>query len=156
MKRFFAAFIAVIMMSVTVSAAQVKVNDKPIDAEAVIVEGRTLVPVRGVFEELGYTVEYDADTKTAVLTKGSSSVVMTAGEASFTANGESITPEVPQQIINSRFMLPLRAVGEALGAEVDWDAQTKTASVKAKTGLKIGGTQTFPVEEAPVNEIELD
>ena len=54
---------------------------------------------------------------------------MTNGEKSFTLNDEVVTPDVPQQIVEGRFMLPLRAVGEAIGAEVHWDAATKTASL---------------------------
>ena len=163
MKKFVITTAAVLMMCMPAAAAQVNVNGELIDAQAVIVEGRTLVPVRGVFEKLGYSVEYDANTKTAVLTKGSSVVEMTAGNTYFTVNGENITPEVPQQIIDSRFMLPLRAVGEAVGAKVDWDAETKTAVIERKTGLKIADVQTFPTEsestapdDIPVNEISLD
>lgn len=114
-------------------AGTVSVNDKIIDAETVIVENRTLVPVRGVFEEMGYTVDWNAETKTATLS-GKKTVVITSGNTYFTVDGETIIPEVPQQIIDGRFMLPLRAIGEALGAEVDWDAETKTAIIKAKKG----------------------
>jgi hypothetical protein len=153
MKKFITAALAAMMMTTPVLAAQVEVNGKKIDAEAVIVDSRTLVPVRGVFEELGYTVSYDADTKTATLTKGGSVVAMTMGDAYFTVNGEQITPEVPQQIINSRFMLPLRAVSEAVGANVEWDSETKTAVIT--TGLKVVEIQNFS-ENTPINEITLD
>ena len=37
-------------------------------------------------------------------------------------------------------MLPLRAVGEALNYSVDWDAETKTASISRKTGIKVLGS----------------
>ncbi len=154
MKRFLATALAVVMMSVPATAAQVMVNDKVIDAQAVIVEGRTLVPVRGVFEEIGYTVEYDAVTKTATLTRGNSVVSMTMGNTYFTANGQTVTPEVPQQIIDSRFMLPLRAVSEAIGAEVSWDAETKTAIIKFNTGLTLVPVQDLSDEA--INEIVID
>ncbi len=155
MKKFLAAALAAVMMTTPALAAQVQVNGNVIDAQAVIVEGRTLVPVRGVFEQLGYTVEYDNVTKTATLTRGSSVVSMTMGNTYFTVNGKQITPEVPQQIIDSRFMLPLRAVSEAIGAKVDWDAETKTAIIEYKTGLTVVEIQDFS-SDAPINEITID
>lgn len=65
---------------------------------------------------------------------------MTYGNEYFTVNDENITPDVPQTIIDGRFMLPLRAVGEALNYSVDWDAETKTASISRKTGIKVLGS----------------
>jgi hypothetical protein len=75
------------------------------------------------------------------------------GDTYFTVDGKEITPEVPQQIIDSRFMLPLRAVSEAIGANVEWDSETKTAVIT--TGLKIVEVQDFS-ENTPINEITLD
>ena len=48
----------------------VVVDKTPVEQKGVIVDNRTLVPVRGVFEKMGYTAEYDAETKTATLKKG--------------------------------------------------------------------------------------
>ncbi|MBR6400212.1 MAG: copper amine oxidase N-terminal domain-containing protein [Firmicutes bacterium] len=161
MKKMLCAAMAAAMVmgtcaSVFADGIGVSVNDNLIEAQGVIVESRTLVPVRGVFEELGYSVDWDAETKTATLT-GEKTVVIQSGGTTFTVDGEEITPEVPQQIIEDRFMLPLRAIGEAVGAAVDWDAETKTviittdgAEVVEDTteettehtgGLKIGGVQ---------------
>lgn len=146
MKKTILTMAAMLAMTSAVFAADgvnVQVNGKLIDTQGTIVESRTLVPVRGVFEELGYTVNYDADTKTATLVRGSSKVEMQNGRETFTVNGEEVTPEVPQQIINDRFMLPLRAVGEAIGAEVNWDGDTKTASINKKRGLTVVETQVL-------------
>ncbi len=141
MKKFLSVIAASLIMAANVFASggvNVTVNGIPVDMEGVIVDGRTMVPVRGVFEKLGYTVEWDNETKTATLTKGENQVVMTNGESYFTYNGTQITPDVPQQIIDGRFMLPLRAVGESLNANVSWDGETKTAAIQLG-GLKIGG-----------------
>lgn len=141
MKKFLSVIAASLIMAANVFAlggVNVTVNGIPVDMEGVIVDGRTMIPVRGVFEKLGYTVEWDNETKTATLTKGKNQVVMTNGESYFTYNGTQITPDVPQQIIDGRFMLPLRAVGESLNANVSWDGETKTAAIQLG-GLKIGG-----------------
>ena len=149
MKKIFCAAVAAVVtvcsgVCVFADGIGVEVNGNTIDAQGVIVESRTLVPVRGVFEELGYTVEWDADTKTATLS-GEKTVVIQSGSSVFTVDGNEVTPEVPQQIIDGRFMLPLRAVGEAVGAEVEWNGDTKTVVItkgeREHTGLKVGGTQ---------------
>lgn len=106
-------------------------NGNEVADKGIIIDGRTMVPVRGVFEYLGYNVEWDSNTKTAILTNNEEETVITLtnGENTFTVNDKEITPDVPQQIVNSRFLLPLRAIGEASGKAVDWDADTKTAYI---------------------------
>lgn len=151
MKKLIALFIATISMSVNAYAVTVQVNNEPIDTEAVIVEDRTLVPVRGVFEAIGYQVSWDAATKTATLTNGETTVVITSGKTTFTVDDMEITPEVPQQIINDRFMLPLRAVGEALGASFTWDGATKVVNIKVG-GLKVADSVDF--ENGVVMDLE--
>lgn len=121
----------------------VVVNENPIEAKGTIIDSTTLVPVRGVFEELGYEVSYDEQTKTATLENSSYTVKMTSGDTVIYVNDEAVTPAVPQQIIDGRFMLPLRTVAEAIGADVDWDGETKTASVTKRQGLIVAGVQTF-------------
>lgn len=138
MKRYIiTALTAAMMLAMPAIAAEgdsvtVYSNGNLVADKGIIVEGRTLVPVRGVFEYMGYDVEWDNDTKTATLTSSDNETVITLtnGKTTFTVNDTYITPDVPQQIIDSRFMLPLRAVGEAVNAEVDWDAESKTAYIE--------------------------
>ena len=135
MKRFFALSAAVLALCVPVFAendVNVVVNGNAVDMKGVILENRTMVPVRGVMEELGYTVDWDADTKTATLKNDVNTVKITAGESVFYLNDTAVTPDVPQTIIEGRFMLPLRAVSEAVGAKVDWDSNTKTAVISTE------------------------
>lgn len=95
----------------------------------VISEGRTLIPLRGVFDKLGYTIQWDGDVKTAYLTKGDDTISITIGEAEYRLNGESCSLDVPAQIINGSTMIPMRAVAEATGASVLWDNDTKIATI---------------------------
>ena len=135
MKRFFALSAAVLALCVPVFAendVNVVVNGNAVDMKGVILENRTMVPVRGVMEELGYTVDWDADTKTATLKNDVNTVKITAGESVFYLNDTAVTPDVPQTIIEGRFMLPLRAVSEAVGAKVDWDGESKTAVISTE------------------------
>jgi len=110
---------------VTINGSQVNFSDQG----PTIVDGRTLVPVRGVFEELGFEVNWEQDTQTAKLTRNGYEVTLTIGSASFTTNGESHTLDVPAQIIGGRTMLPIRAVLESVGYSVNWIEATNTVSI---------------------------
>ena len=78
----------------------------------IIMDGRTLVPVRGVFETLGFEVNWNPDTRQVTLTGADDIVVITVDSATFIANDIVYYLDVPAQIINGRTMLPIRAVLE--------------------------------------------
>lgn len=103
--------------------------------QPVVIDGRTLIPLRGVFENLGYSVAWDANTKTATLSNGTYNVVMQAGSNTFEVNSKSFDLDVPAQIINNSMMIPLRAVGEGTGVNVNWDTNTKTAEITSSDKL---------------------
>lgn len=99
------------------------------DVAPVIEDGRTLVPLRGIFEAMGASVEWDSDTQTATAVKDSTTVVVGIGSVSPTVNGIAQTIDVPAKIINGRTFAPLRFVCEAFGGTVAWDTATGTAIV---------------------------
>jgi len=99
------------------------------DQPPVIQNGRTLVPVRAVFEALLVDVEWDNATQTVTASKGSLVVKLTIGSNIMTRNNAPITLDVPAQVINGRTLIPLRAAAEAFQAEVIWDAATQTAHI---------------------------
>ena len=94
--------------------------------EPTVINNRTMVPLRGIFENLGYSIEWDADTKTATLKKDNKSISIQTGADSFSVNGVGKKLDVPAQILNGSLMLPLRAIGEAAGLSVVWDSNSKT------------------------------
>lgn len=60
-----------------------------------------------------------------------SGVAMAAQSIQILVNGTPIKSDVPAQIVGGRTMVPLRAVGEALGADVQWDNATRSVIIKA-------------------------
>lgn len=137
MKKFIALSLTALMFCQSVFAADISVrlNGENIEFQTqspVITEGRTLIPLRGVFEKLGYEITWDASEKSALFTSGDTVVKVTVNSPEFTLNGEAMALDVPAQIINGSMMLPLRAIGEAAGLEVDWDSDTKTVDLKSE------------------------
>jgi len=109
---------------------------KTFDQMPVIVEGRTLVPMRGIFEALGMEVNWDDLSKTAIGKKDGKEIKITIGSTTAYVNGEAKTLDVGAQIINSRTMVPVRFISESLGAKVDWDGDLKTVYIQLATVLR--------------------
>ena len=114
------------------SEVNVTINNAPVyfaDQGPVIVGDRVLVPVRGVFEALGFRVDWHQPTMTATLTRYDYVVVISVGSLAFTTNDERLPLDVPAQIIEGRTLLPIRAVLESVGYDVNWIGSTNTVSI---------------------------
>lgn len=96
---------------------------------AILYEGSTLVPMRGVFEALEAKIEWDNPTRTVTATKGDTTIVLTIGNNYAHVNGQKVALAKEALIVNGSTMVPLRFVAEALGAKVGWDAPTYTAII---------------------------
>lgn len=104
-------------------------NKLNFEVAPIIENGRTLVPLRAIFEAMGATVDWNDATKTVIATKGNTSVVLTIGSTQPTVNGSVWPLDVPAKIVQDRTMAPLRFVGEAFGGKVDWNEATRTISM---------------------------
>lgn len=109
------------------------------------INGRTMVPVRGIFEALGATVEWNATTKQVIATKGNDKVTLTLDSATAYINGEAKTLESPAISYNGSTLVPARFVAEAFGATVTWDNATKTVNIVSETKP----TETVPTSAQP-------
>ena len=116
---------------VTVNGALLGFDQPPI-----IENGRTLVPMRAIFEALGCKVEYYAGEEQYVFaTKGLDTISLVIGSDMMFLNSETEIPlDVPARIENSRTLIPLRAVSEALGANVKWDEAERAVIIESKQG----------------------
>lgn len=87
----------------------------------VIENGRTLVPLRAIFETMGATVGWNDATRTVTATRGSDTIQLTLGDKILYKNGKAVmTMDVPAKSLNGRTVVPARAVAEAFGAQVGW------------------------------------
>jgi hypothetical protein len=133
---------------------RVLVNNEQIHFQEVlpvIRDSRVLIPLRGVFEKLGFDIQWDADANTATLVKGELNITLAIGDEAITANGERKVYDVPLQIIQDRFLVPLRAISELSGAMVDWIDEDKTVIISTDEGAVVVVTVTptpTPVVEA--------
>ena len=102
------------------------------DQVPVIENGRTLVPLRAIFEKIGATVEWDGNTQTVKATKGDTSISLTINNTTAYKNGQPITLDVPAKILNGRTLVPVRFVADCFGVDVQWVQETQTVLLTAK------------------------
>ncbi len=125
-------------VTVTVNGEAVYFDQPPI-----ILDGRTLVPIRAVFEAMGCQVGYDGASQQVSIANGDELVVCRIGDANYekytggalTANGVF---DVVPQVINDRTLVPVRALSEAFGCDVEWKGDTQTVVINDADTVKIG------------------
>jgi len=138
------------------SASQItiEVNGKvlKIDQAPVIENGRTLVPLRAIFEALGATVSYNSETQQIIGSKDNLKLELKVGSTAAYVNGEKTRLDVPAKVIKGRTLVPLRFIGESLKADVKWDSKTQKISVNSKSQTNANQTNTSNVETVNPSE----
>jgi len=120
------------------------------EVQPVIEDGRTLVPLRAIFEAMGATVNWDSNTQTATAQKGTTSVILPIGSLNPTINGQVQQLDVPGKIVNGRTLAPLRFVGEAFGGSVGWNPTTQVVTI-----ISIPTSTTDVSEQIKVHYIDV-
>lgn len=99
------------------------------DQAPVVKDGRTLIPLRGVLETLGISVTWNAEEQSILAEKDDTTASFAIGSTTATVNGTETTLDVAPELLGGRTMVPLRAIAEVFGADVQWDGATKTVTI---------------------------
>jgi hypothetical protein len=140
----------------------VSVNGQPLNfgsVPPVSQDGRVLVPLRGVFESLGAIVDYNAATHTIDALRGETRLQLTLGSRTAVVNGNAVTLDVPAQTSLGRTLVPLRFVGEAFGAQVNWNSSLRAISIvstSAEAPLPTPTPTTTPTPEPSTTTPEIN
>ncbi len=100
------------------------------DVRPIIINGRTLVPVRVIAEQMGATVTWIERENAVVIAKANTTIRLVLNSRHATVNGISYTLDVAPVACTGRTMAPMRFVSEYLGAEVEWCDKTFAVSIK--------------------------
>ena len=104
------------------------------DQQPVIIDGRTLVPVRAVVEKLGCSVEWDSVSQTVYIKNSDmQNVPLSGDEIKVAVNNEQVYFDVLPTILNGRTLIPIRAVVEKLGCSVEWDGELQIIYIDIAT-----------------------
>ena len=180
MKKFLTALLTLMIAAglaapVALSAAEVRVSidEVAVNFEGqppVVIDGRTLVPVRAVFEALGFEVGWDEYSQMVMLWQYGyiehegedirivvTEIAITVGSPVFRINDRELPLEVPAQIINGRTMLPIRALVEAIGMDVEWREASHTVAIATEGTLEFapGAASAQIAAPAPGEQIAI-
>ncbi len=130
--------------SVSADEITVELDGNPIefDVKPEIIDGRTMVPLRKIFEEIGASVKWDNDTQTVSARKNKKTITLSIDSADLKIDKgdtdeegnpiyETITLEVPAQIVSGRTLVPARAISESFGLDVDWDEDNQKVIISS-------------------------
>ena len=132
MKRLFLFVLIAVSLSVFTNAdVSVWINDICVefDVQPQIINDRTMVPLRKIFEELGATVSWEEETETVTAVREDVEIILKIGSKVLERNGEKKELDVPAMLINDRTLVPVRAISESFGAEVNWIEETEQVHI---------------------------
>lgn len=90
---------------------------------------RTLVPFRKALETFGATVDWNNESRIATAVKGEIKVEVPIDQSYILINGVQKSNDTAAKIINGKTYLPIRAVIEAFGSDVQWDQKLNTVVI---------------------------
>ena len=99
------------------------------DVNPVIINDRTMIPVRLLTEALGASVEWIDTTRTVIVRSEEAVIKMTIGNRNYTIDGNNYVMDTEPIIVNDRTLVPIRFISEALNCDVSWDQNTQTATI---------------------------
>lgn len=104
-----------------------------LDTSPFMIEGRTMIPVRGVLEILGATISWDEETQTVIAKHAATEVRMIINQKTAYINEVAIDLDVAPILKNGHTYIPLRFISEAFDQNVSWDSEYKIVNIKEKS-----------------------
>ncbi|WP_284645693.1 stalk domain-containing protein [Paenibacillus silviterrae] len=124
----------------------IEIDGSKLTAVGLLVDGRTMVPMRAIFEKLQSEVIWDQEKQSVTATKGDTTVKLIIGDVSARVNNKTNTLDVPPMLVEGTTYVPLRFVSESLGAKVDYDANRSIALVHTAGSDATSDSHTRPNE----------
>ncbi|MEK4508485.1 copper amine oxidase N-terminal domain-containing protein [Paenibacillus sp. FSL K6-2524] len=122
------------------------------DQAAVMIQGRTMLPLRAIFEALDAKIQWNQKTQTVTAIKDDTTIVLKIGSKVATINNKAVSLDVPGKNLKGRTMVPVRFVGEALGQEVGWNSKTQTVTITSDNSNG-GNGSVNPVSYVTVKDV---
>lgn len=125
-------------------------------ADVILENSRTFVPLRFISETMGYKVDYDAKTKSITITNGTQTLGFKVGSNEYVNDGVKGLMDVKTLIRNDRTFVPLRFFGEAFSKTVGWDQASGSVYIGVKPEkFPIPKTNEYTAKEFPKFGIKL-
>lgn len=144
------------LAATVVASAQpigVTVDGKPVlftGTQPAMVNNSVLVPLRGVFEQMGAQVLWDQGKQQVTAIRGNKTIRLGIGDRLADVGGRAVTLSTPAQVKNGSTLVPLRFLSEALGAQVRWNPNNMMVAVNTGEG------RAQPIRDEPAQPARRD
>lgn len=118
--------------------------------EPPVIDGRVLVPFRGIGETLGITVKWLEKTKQVEAIDAETKVVFTINKTKVMVNNEALAINPAPTIVKNNTVLPLRFFAESYGANVQWNEKERKVIIEQKTATEEREESSSPIVKEPV------
>lgn len=127
------------------------------DVNPYIKDGRTLVPFRKIFEAFGLDIEWNPTNQTVFAKNNTTEILLKINDKVAYVNNYKNTLDVPPEITSSRTFVPLRFISESMGADVNWNGNTRTVTITYAQGkYSIGQLATYNDLTFSIDSIDLN
>ena len=103
-----------------------------LDTAPFIYGGSTMIPLRGLLEEMGLNVSWSEVNQTIEATCTDMDIKLRIEDDRVYINGNRYNAYAAPMIRDSRTFVPLRFMSEQMGYNVYWDGETKTVKISTK------------------------
>ncbi len=107
------------------------------DTEPIIQNGRTLVPVAVIADNIGGKAVWDGKTREVSVTYKDMGIKLKIDSKDAYVNGEHVLLDVPATIVNERTIVPLAFISTSFGYGVGYDGKSRTVSITTPTNTAI-------------------
>ncbi len=130
-KKISVKYIKTVSMKLQIGNKNAIVNGEVVtlDSAPIIINNRTLVPLRFISESFGADVKWDPVLRVVQIEFNGTTILLQIGNKYASVNGKKVVLDSPPQIINGRTMVPLRFIVESFKAKVVWDQNTQTITI---------------------------
>lgn len=135
---------------------RVLVNNREVvfpDQQPVQRDARVYIPLRGVLDRIGAeTIQWRPAREEVFIASGPREIRLRIGDSRALVDGREVDLDAPPILVGGRTMVPLRFIGENLGATVRWEGYTRTVHISVPQERVAGRRETIPDErdEEPV------
>lgn len=137
------------------TSASVSLNGQPLATSVppTVENGRTLVPMRDIFEALGATVVWNPSDRSIIAQKEATRIHLQIGSKTALVNDRNVWLDEAPTITNGSTLVPLRFVSEALGAQVAWNSSQRLVSITTSDGSSNAGSQVADLISVPAGAV---
>ncbi|MDO4563727.1 MAG: stalk domain-containing protein [Clostridia bacterium] len=132
-----------------------KVNALEIEKKAQTADGEVMIPLRAVFENLGYTVEWNQDEKSVSLEKGDTKIVLAIDKESYTFDESELDFDVAPYLFEDTTYASVDIITDAVGGRISIDGEIMSIIVLKNVTVNLIEDGSLTVTDTEIGEVVL-